>query len=336
MPAKLTDVARLAGVSIATVSRVLSGKPNVSEFSRQRVLAAAEELDYRPSRTARSLRARRGHVIGMIITDIQNPFFAAVARAAEDVVHEQLYSFWLCNTDEDPNKESAYIDLMLSEHVAGVIVSPTSETDNSCQRLAQASIPIVAIDRRTLQADVDTVLVDNVQAASELVSHLIESGHRRIGAILGAPAATTGHERRKGYERALEAHGLRVSPELVRAGPPTKEFGERAAREMLAIGDPPTAIFAGNNSLTLGVLCVLKELGIQVPDDMVVAAFDGSEWMSLVCRRLPVVSQPAYEIGRTAAELLLARIEDAARAPQEVLLHAAVHLPVGAAQLPVR
>lgn len=327
MPAKLADVARRAGVSIATVSRVLSGKPNVSEPSRQRVLAAAAELDYRPSRTARSLRARRGHVIGIIITDIRNPFFAAIVRAVEDIVQQHQYSFWLCNTDEDPQKEAAYVDLMLSEHVAGVIVSPTSETDNSCDRLAQAQIPVVAIDRRTLRADVDTVMVDNVRAARKLVSYLIEGGHRRIGAILGVPIATTGHERRAGYERALQDHGLEICPELVLAGPPTQEFGRQATRQLLALEDPPTALFAGNNSITLGVLCALSDMGLQVPDDMAVAAFDEADWMSIFCRRLPVVSQPAHEIGRTAARLLLARIAEAEREPQEVMLQADVRLP---------
>ena len=327
MPAKLADVACQAGVSIATVSRVLSGKPNVSELSRKRVLTAAKELDYRPSRTARSLRAQRGHVIGIVIADIQNPFFASIVRAVEDIAHKHKYSFWLCNTDEDPDKESAYVDLMLSEHVAGVIVSPTSETDNSCQRLSQAQIPVVAIDRRTLQAEVDTVVVDNVRAATELVSYLVETGHRRIGAVLGTPLATTGHERREGYERALRAHGLEVSPELVRAGPPTQEFGLRAAREMLDMQQPPTALFTGNNLLTLGVLRAVHERELQVPEDIAVAAFDEMDWMSLVYPALPLVSQPAYEIGKMAASLLLARIADDAREPQEVMLQAAVRVP---------
>jgi DNA-binding LacI/PurR family transcriptional regulator len=327
MPAKLADVARHAGLSIATVSRVLSGKANVSEASRQRVLAAAAELDYRPSRTARSLRERRGHVIGIIITDVQNPFFATVVRAVEDIVYQHKYAFWLCNTDEDPDKESAYVDLMLSEHVAGVIVSPTSETDNSCRRLAEAEIPVVAIDRRTLQAEVDTVVVDNVRASRELVSHLLEIGHRRIGAVLGTPTATTGHERRAGYEQALKTYGLEVNPELVRAGPPTQEFGEKATHELLDMEEPPTALFTGNNLLTLGVLCAVSERNLRAPDDIGVAAFDGMDWMSLVCPMLPIVSQPAEEMGRTAARLLLARMADATREPQEVMLRAVVRLP---------
>jgi DNA-binding LacI/PurR family transcriptional regulator len=328
MPANLADVARRAGVSIATVSRVLSGKPNVSELSRQRVLSAAAELNYLPSRTARSLRAQRGHVIGIIVTDIRNPFFASIVRAVEDIVQQQQYSFWLCNTDEDPEKEASYVDLMLAERVAGVIVSPTSETDNSCQRLAESQIPMVAIDRRILRADVDTVMVDNVRAAEALVSYLIAAGHTRIGAILGNPSATTGHERRKGYEQALAKNNLDVDPEIVLAGPPTQEFGRKAIDSLLALDEPPTALFTGNNSITLGVMCGLNEAGLHLPEDMLIAAFDEADWMSLCSDDMPVASQPAYEIGRTAASLLLARIEDATRTPREVMLQAELRLPV--------
>lgn len=327
MPATLEDVARLAGVSIATVSRVVSDKPNVSEQSRQRVLIAINQLNYRPSRVARSLRAQRGQVIGLVVSDIQNPFFTSVVRAVEDTAYEHKYAFLLCNTDENPEKEAMYVDLMVAENVAGIILSPTRETDNSCQRLADAGIPVVAIDRRTLQAQVDTVVIDNIKAACELVGCLIRQGHRRIGAILGTPIATTGHERLEGYTRALEENGLAVDLELVRAGPPNKTFGFEQAHALMELPAPPTALFTGNNLLTLGALRALYERRLRVPQDVAVAAFDELEWMYLVQPSFPVVAQPSYEMGRVAANLLMTRMHDRSRPPQEVMLEAIVRVP---------
>src|SRR5215212_2757483 len=171
MTARIKDVAARAGVSSATVSRVLSNKPHVSEKARRRVLAAIEELDYQPSRVARSLRVQRSRIIGLIISDIQNPFFNTLARAVEDVAYAHQYAVFLCNTDEDIEKEKLYIDLMQAERVAGVMISPTRERDNPCQKLIDVGIPVVVIDRRIADLDVDTVAVDNIGGAFALVSH---------------------------------------------------------------------------------------------------------------------------------------------------------------------
>ena len=160
-PAKLADVALRAGVSTATVSRVLTSKPHVSEGVRRRVLAAVDELNFRPRRLARSLRSQRSHVLGLLISDIQNPFFTAIVRAIEDIAYQHQYSLVLCNTDEDPDKEALYIDLMIAEKVAGVVISPTQETAAACERLADRGIPVVAIDRRVSTIEVDTVVADN-------------------------------------------------------------------------------------------------------------------------------------------------------------------------------
>src|SRR5215216_1196139 len=161
MTARIKDVAARAGVSSATVSRVLSNKPHVSAEVRRRILAAIEELDYQPSRVARSLRAQRSRIIGLIISDIQNPFFNTLARAVEDLAYAHQYAVFLCNTDEDIEREKLYIDLMQAEQVAGVMISPTQESNNSCQKLVKANIPVVMIDRAIAGLDVDTVVVDN-------------------------------------------------------------------------------------------------------------------------------------------------------------------------------
>lgn len=326
MPAKLEDVARRAGVSTASVSRVLADKPHVSSTVRRRVLAAVAELNFQPSRLARSLRSQRSQVLGLIISDIQNPFFTALVRAIEDIAYQHRYTLILCNTDEDPEKEALYIDLMIAEKVAGVVISPTRETDVSCQRLADANIPAVAIDRRTQQMAIDTVVVDNIGATMELINHLIDDGHQQIGAVLGTPIATTGYERFEGYRQALLRRNLPLLPELVRTGIPDRATGYRLTEELLALPTPPTAIFTGNNLLTLGALKAIHERNLQIPADIALVAFDEMDWMFVMKPALTVVAQPVYAMGRTAAELLLARLADPTRPPQQVVLAPTVQI----------
>jgi DNA-binding LacI/PurR family transcriptional regulator len=242
--AKIEDVARQAGVSTATVSRVLSGKPYVSDALRRRVLETIDLLDYRPSRVARSLRVQRSSIIGLIISDIQNPFFTSVVRAVEDVAQQRGYSVILCNSDEDVGKELTYIELMLAEQVSGMIVSPTASSNAVYRRLIEQRIPVVAIDRRVDDVPMDMVVADNAGAACAVVSHLIESGCRRIGAVLGNPDASTGAERYQGYVAALVAHGLPVLLELVRSGPPRSQNGYEltCAPSMSAASAFPTTL----------------------------------------------------------------------------------------------
>lgn len=324
MAVKIEDVARYAGVSTATVSRVLSGKQHVSQELRERVLEAIQDLNYRPSRVARSLRIQRSSIIGLIISDIQNPFFTSIVRAVEDVAQRSGYSVLLCNSDEDTAKEMMYIELMLAEHVAGIIVSPTDSESDMYLRLLEAGVPVVAIDRRVESVEIDTVINDNVTAARRIVEHLIENGHQRIGAVIGVMQASTGYERYSGYRTALEAHGLPVDENLVRVGMPRSHIGYTLTKELLALKNPPTAIFTGNNLLTVGALRAIDELGLCIPDNVALAAFDEMEWMFLIKPAITVVAQPTYEMGRSAAELLMRRIAEPDRSPQQIVLSAEI------------
>ncbi|MBK8045901.1 MAG: LacI family DNA-binding transcriptional regulator [Anaerolineales bacterium] len=325
MPTKIEDVARRAGVSTATVSRVLSGKPYVSDELRQRVLGAVNTLNYRPSRVARSLRVQRSSIIGLIVSDIQNPFFTAVVRAIEDTAYQNKFSVFLCNSDEDVGKETMYLDLMLAEHVAGVIISPTAGMNDAYRRLVEERVPAVAIDRRITNVAIDSVLVDNVGAARQLVTHLIEQGHSRIGAVLGTPASSTGEERLRGYLDALHAHGLPVEQDLIRTGMPRILEGHAMMRELLQLPKPPTAVFTGNALLTIGALRAIHSSGLRFPDDIAMAAFDEMDWMFFVKPALTVVAQPTYDLGRLAVELLLKRMDEPDRPIEEVVLAAHVH-----------
>jgi DNA-binding LacI/PurR family transcriptional regulator len=332
MTTGIKDVARRAGVSSATVSRVLTDKPHVREEVRQRVLAAIKEMGYQPSRVARSLRIQRSHIIGLIISDIQNPFFTNLVRAVEDVAYEHQYAVVLCNSDEDVEKEMLYIDLMRAEMVAGVLITPTRETNSPCKKLIEAGIPVVAVDRRMLDLEVDTVVTDNVGAAFDLVSHLIVDGHQRIGGIFATSTTTTGRERQEGYFQALQEHGLPIDSSLVRMGLPKEDSGYRFAGELLDLPNPPTALFTGNNVLTTGAIRAINERRLQIPGDIALGAFDEMSWMSLIKPSLTVIAQPTYELGQTAVNLLLQRIKDRTRPRQEIVLKSKLFVRQSCAQ----
>jgi DNA-binding LacI/PurR family transcriptional regulator len=324
--ARIKDVARAAGVSSATVSRVLAHKEYVRESTRRRVLSAVEKLNYQPSRVARSLRVKSSQIIGLIISDIQNPFFTSLVRAVEDVAYESKYAVFLCNSDEDVEKESLYIDLMIAENVAGVIITTTQETNSPCKKLLDANIPLVSVDRRVNDCDVDMVVLDNVKGADELVDHLIEKGHTRIGAIMGLCRITTGRERYEGYLSALARHDIPLDEQLVRFGLPKEETGYRSAIELLSIQNPPTALFTGNNQLAIGAFHAIQSQRLNIPYDIALVSFDDPEWATMIQPQLTVAAQPTYELGRKAAELVMRRIANPGSPCEVVVLPPAIRI----------
>lgn len=315
----IKDVAETAGVSTATVSRVLADKPHVRPEVRERVMTAVKTLGYRPNRVARSLRVQKSNVIGLIVSDIQNPFFTAVGRAVEDIAYENQLSIFLCNSDEDPDKEMMYLNLMHDQNVAGLIISPTQHTVETLAKTGTPEIPTVVIDRRVRDVDLDNVLIDNVESTYKLVSHLIADGHRRIAAVFGA-ASTTGPERKEGFMQALRDHNLDPAPELMKFAQPKEEAGYQTVHHFLSMLQPPDAVFASNALLALGAFRALRESQYKVPDDVAFASFDETIWTTLVKPGVTVIEQPTYEIGQTATELLLRRIEEPSRPAHEVNL----------------
>jgi LacI family transcriptional regulator, fructose operon transcriptional repressor len=316
--ASIKDVAEAAGVSTATVSRVLSNGPNVRPEVRQRVLAEVERLGYRPNLIARSLRAQQSNTIGMIIADIRNPFFTAISRRVEDMAYEKGFRVFLCNTDENPEKEAIYLRLMQDENVAGVIFSPTRQTLANFTA-AHLDFPLVIIDRSLPGGDVDVVQIDNLDAGHRLTTHLIENGYRRI-AILYGETSTTGIERRAGYEKALREHGLIVSADQVKSIPPRTEAAYTAALKLLTLTQPPEALITTNSLLAEGALQAIRERNLTIPDEIALVTFDDTTWASLVQPPLTLIAQPTYEIGQTAIDLLLQRIADPGRPTRQVIL----------------
>lgn len=315
---RIKDVAEAAGVSTATVSRVLSNGQHVRPEVRRRVMAAVERLGYRPNLVARSLRSQQSCTIGLIISDIRNPFFTSISRAVEDIAYEQGFSVILCNTDENPEKEAIYLNLQRDEQVAGVIFSPTRQTLTSFNP-AQFGFPFVIIDRSLPGCDVDVVMLDNVDAAYRLTTHLIENGYRRIEALCGA-MSTTGMERRAGYEKALRAHGLALPSEPAKYFPPKVEAGYAATLKLLDRLEPPDAILTTNNLLGAGAMQAIRERNLTIPTDIALVTFDEASWTSLVQPPITLIEQPTYEIGKTATELLLQRIADPNCPTRQVIL----------------
>lgn len=319
---KLEDVARRAGVSVSTVSRVLNEPGMVNEQTRARVQAVVDEMGYYPSRVARRLRVESGrsNLIGLVIPDIQNPFFADIARGVEDVAQQQGYMVFLGNSDEDAGKEKRYLNVMRAESVDGIIVPPVSESDGAVLDLARSGLPIVCVDRRLLKASVDTVIVDNARGVHEAMEHLIRLGHRRIGFIEGLPHLSTSRERLQGYRQALESHGIEPDGSLVRQGNSRQESGRQLAGELLELDDRPSALLVGNNLMTLGALEAIHARGLQIPEDVAIIGYDDMPWAQALDPPLTAVRQPGDEVGRRAMELLLQRVREPRRSVSTVIM----------------
>ena len=317
---KIKDVARAAGVSPATVSRVLNGTGRVSADRAERVRAVVARLGYQPFSPARALRRQATDVWAVIVADIENPFFTLIVRGIEDGAHKRGFRVMLCNSDEDLEKEAAYIDVALAERMGGVVIAVASAQKSRLAPLLERGVPVVAIDRRPAGHDVDCVLVDNKLGAAQATAHLLAAGARRIACITGPRRVSTANERLAGYEEALRAAGQVVDAKLVIREDFRPRGGYDAIQRLCGGAGRPDAVFVANNLMTVGALRSLRDLGLRVPEDVRVVGFDDAPWAALVQPPLTVVSQPAYEIGRIAADLLFEKREDPSREPREVLL----------------
>lgn len=314
----ISDVAEHAGVSPATVSRVLNGAPTVSPELAERVRAVIAELQYRPNGPARALRQQHTRVWAAIVADVENPFFTAVVRAIEDVAVEVDHRVVLCNSDEDVAKEAAYIDVAIAERVSGVILAQASTDSTGIDKLLAHDIPVVAIDRRPDRDDIDSVVVDNERGADLATRHLIDAGATRVACVTGPSGLSTSEERLAGYRRALSAVGRDIDPSLVRHADFRTHGGYAAAATMLTRLNRPDAFFVANNLMTLGTLQAIRDAGLRVPDDVLLIGFDDAPWTMMTDPPLSVVVQPTQAIGATAARLLRSARGD--RPPEHVVL----------------
>jgi DNA-binding LacI/PurR family transcriptional regulator len=304
------DVARLAGVSTATVSYVVNSGPRpVSTELRQKVLDAIKELGYQPSEIARSLKTKRSTTIGVLISDILNPVLSAIAKSIEDAILPMGYNMILCNSDEDPERELTFLRMLFSKQVDGIILLPTGKNIDYITTLVEKlKMPIVLIDRLIEGLAYDNVLFDNISGAYEVTRHLLGLGHRRIG-LIGLPShLTPGRERRIGYDKAHLESGYVLDPGLVVEGSFKAHEGRRLVEALLKNSNPPTALVVSSNRLLNGVLQYVKEYQIDVPGDLALAVFDDVPYYRYYTPSITSVGADEVEFGRKAAQLLKDRI----------------------------
>lgn len=318
--ATISDVARAAGVSPATVSRVFNGGRVTAERA-ERVRKAAAVLGFSPNRVARSLRTQRASVIGLLVPDVEDPFFASLARGVEDTALRGSLSVVLCNTDDDVEKERRYLDVALAEQMAGVIVAAASRTRTDLSGLVARGMPVVAVDRRPRAAEVDAVTVDDRHGAEDATVHLLERGYERVACIAGPAGTSTSEDRLAGYRSAMRDAG--TSDEQIhdrtRHGDFRVEGGHAAMRELLALPERPDAVFVANNLMALGALQALREADVE-PPAFGVLSFGDLPWASLVRPPLTTVQLPSYDLGASAAELLQDRVAGSGKPLQTVVL----------------
>lgn len=336
--ATVGDVAALAGVSSATAARALGGYGTVSPRTRDRVADAAHALGYRANGIARSMVTGQTSTLGLVVADIENPFFAAVTRGFSDIARSADYDVMVVNTDEDPARERAALGVLVGHRVDGVALSPASSREAGHLHMHVASgQPLVLLDRGVRGLRADVVGIDNRAAARRAVEHLVAAGHRRIAMLAGAgsggrplpaegvpPALMTGLERIRGYRDALSTAGLDGLPDYLRVTHFRSSAARAAIRELLALPVPPTAVFCSDSLLSLGVLAGAADSGAVIPVDLSLVAFDDADWMDVVTPAVTVMDQPAYDIGAAAADRLLRRVAGETARPRRVVLPTAL------------
>ncbi|MBM4323824.1 MAG: LacI family transcriptional regulator [Deltaproteobacteria bacterium] len=309
----IKDIARLANVSHTTVSRALNNKSRIRKETREKILSIAKELGYRPNFVARSLVMKRTKTLGLVITNIANPFYTELAQGIEKTATKLGYSIILCSTQSDISTEKQYIEMLRSKGVDGIIFSSAHMEDPNIVELAEEEFPIILVNRRTyhptVKEKIDYVGVDNLHGGFLAVEHLIRLGHKRIGVIGGSVESSVGLERLEGGKKALQAYGLEQRNDYFLEGNFLKRSGYHRGKEFLKMAVMPTAIFATNDYMALGVYQALLEERIRIPEDVALVGFNDIEFSSMKGIELTTIGQKKFEMGAIAVEMLVDRIE---------------------------
>jgi len=314
----MADVAAIANVSVATVSRALGGRSSVAPDIRARVAAAAQELEYRPNRLARNLRRQKTDMIGVVVSDIENPHFAEMVHVTESDMYRQGYRVLLCNTDESDEKQRVYLEMLASERPLGVIIAPCDPAGEEITHLLDLGIPVVAFDRPLRDERADAVLANNAEAARLAVEHLLMRGYERIGFVGISPRVETGAARLAGYKAAMAAHGLEP---ICEAGGFRTEAGIQTSLRLLARDTGIDAIITANNMMAISVLRVLRDRELSVPEDIALVTFDDPYWAEFLRPSLTTLAQPVRAMVAAAVRLLIDRIEGRESPPQRVVFN---------------
>jgi LacI family transcriptional regulator len=315
MPTRITmnDVAKLANVSIQTVSAVINDKPGITEPTRFRVRAAIAQLDYHPNFLASSLRAQRSFTIGVLIPSITNPFFPEFVRGIEDVAQKHGYALFLCNSDDDPQKATAYLQLLRKHRIAGLIAAfqpRDPEAHSVLQSLLAHHVPVVLMGSRQPHERIVTVTEDDEHGTFLVTSHLLDLGHRRIGMIMPPTGSEVEKNRVTGFLKAHASRSIEVAPELLVPGGFDVPDGQRGVSALMQLPKPPTAIVAANDLVAIGSLNTLRHMNKRVPEEMAVVGYDNIRMAELFHPSITTIAQPLYEMGETAMGAVLARISN--------------------------
>lgn len=303
----IKDVAKLANVSISTVSRVLNNSGYSSEETKKKVFHAVEKLKFQKNMVAAAMIKKQTSTFGLIIPDIKNIFYADLTRVVEDTANQNGFNVILCNTDNDLNKEGEYVNFLIQKGIDGIIFSTPEIKDKNIKEVMKArpDLPIIILGSKISGVRVDEVLVDNYEGGYLAVEHLLKLGHEKIGFIAGQPDSYATIERQKGYKQALKDFGIEFNPNYLILDEFKITSGFNKGMEMLVNKDRPTAIFAGNDAIAVGVYKAARELGIRIPEDLSVIGFDDSQFAEIVHPSLTTIRTPIQEMGKKAVQLAI-------------------------------
>ena len=323
----MDDVAREVGVSKMTVSKVLNGKPNVGQDTRDRVLAAASRLDYRYNNVAGSMRSNQTKTIGLIISDSSFSFFPSVIKGIEDSAVRGGYALLLCNTNGDYRTEKEKIDLLIRKRVDGIILAASTFIHkDDVDYLKSLGTAFVYAIRAPMAGQVDCVANDNYLGSYMMIDYLIRTGSRNIHFINIGTVSTSANKRLDGYKKALEKHGVKYDERIIYKIDHTVEAGYAHMKKLLSHENEIKAVFCGCDIIAIGVMQAVMDMGYKIPGDIRVASYDDIELAQYLLVPLTTVSQPKYEIGQKSAELLIKRIEDPGRPPEAIILEPELHI----------
>jgi LacI family transcriptional regulator len=318
--ASINDVAELAGLSIASVSRVLNTSRPVAAETRDRVMAAARQLNFHIDQRARGIRRKISDTLGLIVADVNNPFTGQVIKTIEAVAYRNGYDLFLCNSDEDQARERLHCEAMLAQRIAGVIVLPVTFSGAAFRPLISNEIPVVCLDRKVDDLELDAALVNNDAGGQMAAVALLAAGHRRIG-VIGANRTTPGRDRIIAFRRTLRERGVSLDDDHVREGDYKEESGYTETVAVLSRPEPPTALFIINHPMTIGAFHAIEDLGLRIPQDVSILAFDDPAWARFLSPALSTLRQPTDQLGTSAARMLIERVKAQYTGPaRQVLL----------------
>jgi len=321
MAVTIKDIAEEADVSVTTVSRVLNDKPDVSPNTRKNVLEKINELGYKPNSIARGLALQKTNTLGLIIPDISNPFFPDIARGVEDMANQKGYSVIFCNTDNEQKKEKEAIDLMKEKQVDGILLSLSTTNEKELKNLRKLEYPIVQIDRKIPNINYPSITIDNVKSAYTATKYLIKNGHKKIAHITGDLETITGSQRLKGFKKAIFEKNLNLNKSYIKNGDYSKKSGYQNMLALLKSNNPPTAVFIANDLMAVGAYQAVFKLNLSIPKDISIIGHDDIDVTKLVNPTLTTMSQPKYQLGNEAVQLLINEIESNKLSNEEIILN---------------